>query len=122
MKSVLTVGMRTSSPRQIPRPRRRRQPKVPTPAAPAGFLGAWGTLVGPNWEPPALRRRGRKPRVPIQQLLEVFNLFDRAHFGPPSLVAFSGASDNEAPLASFGQIRTTVSAARQVQVGIRVTF
>lgn len=36
---------------------------------PAGFLEAWNRLVA-NWELPALpRRRGRKPRVPLTDLL-----------------------------------------------------
>jgi len=36
---------------------------------PAGFLEAWNRLVA-NWELPALpRRRGRKPRVPLRDLL-----------------------------------------------------
>lgn len=37
--------------------------------APAGFLEAWNRLVA-NWELPGLgRRRGRKPRVPLRDLL-----------------------------------------------------
>jgi hypothetical protein len=36
---------------------------------PAGFLDAWNRLVA-NWElPPLPRRRGRKPRVPLRDLL-----------------------------------------------------
>ncbi len=36
---------------------------------PAGFLAAWNRLVA-NWELPAVpRRRGRKPRVPVTDLL-----------------------------------------------------
>jgi hypothetical protein len=53
---------------------------------------------------------------------EIFNVFNRANFGPPSLVAFSGTADGEAPLASFGQIRSTVTSARQMQIGVRVVF
>lgn len=30
----------------------------------------------------------------------VFNLFNRASFGPPSLVAFAGSADSEAPLVA----------------------
>jgi len=52
----------------------------------------------------------------------MFNLFNRANFGPPSLIAFSGTAAEEAPLASFGQIRTTVTSARQVQLGLRWMF
>jgi hypothetical protein len=36
----------------------------------SGFLGAWTNMVGPNWLPPMPRRRGRKPRVPVTQLLQ----------------------------------------------------
>ena len=34
-----------------------------------GFRGAWSQLVGPDWRPTVGRRRGRKPRVPLSQLL-----------------------------------------------------
>ena len=40
------------------------------PEGPTGFLGAWTKMVGPNWIPPVPRRRGRKPRVPVDQLLQ----------------------------------------------------
>jgi len=36
---------------------------------PAGFLGAWDRLLGPRGVPALPRRRGRKPRVPVTQLL-----------------------------------------------------
>lgn len=38
--------------------------------APTGFLAAWADMVGSDWMPAPLRRRGRKPRVPITQLLQ----------------------------------------------------
>ncbi len=63
---------------------------------------------------------GRGSRLDLR--LEVFNLFNRANFGTPSLIAFAGAADGEAPLASFGQIRTTTTSARQIQLGVRLTF
>src|SRR5260370_6234395 len=50
--------------------RRRRRSKVVPAAAPTGFLGAWTDMIGPAWMPTAPRRRGRKPRVPINQLLQ----------------------------------------------------
>ena len=58
----------------------------------------------------------------IQLRVEIFNVFNRANFGPPSLVAFSGTGTETAPLASFGQIRSTVTASRQMQLGVRFTF
>jgi len=54
--------------------------------------------------------------------VEAFNIFDRANFGVPSLSAFTGAADNEAPLTTFGRIRNTVTSARQIQIGVRATF
>jgi hypothetical protein len=36
---------------------------------PAGFLAAWERLVGPRGVPRLPQRRGRKPRVPVTQLL-----------------------------------------------------
>jgi len=61
-------------------------------------------------------------RGTVELRAEVFNLLNRANFGPPSLVAFAGSADNEAPLASFGQIRTTITSARQMQLGLRISF
>ena len=58
----------------------------------------------------------------LELRLEAFNVLDRANFGIPSLLAFTGAADNEAPLTTFGRIRSTVTSARQIQVGVRATF
>ncbi len=63
---------------------------------------------------------GSRTRIDLR--VEVFNLLNRANFGPPALVVFAGAADGEAPLPSFGQIRTTVTSSRQTQIGLRVTF
>jgi len=97
---------------------------------PAGTFGNVGRneLIGPdlrtvdvavsrqlNW-----RTLGERGRLDLR--LEVFNLFNRANFGPPALVAFPGSADGEAPFSSFGQIRTTITSSRQVQLGVRVTF
>jgi hypothetical protein len=54
--------------------------------------------------------------------IEAFNILNRANFGPPELRVFAGQRDNEAPLPTFGRITTTVTSARQVQLGFRVTF
>ena len=37
--------------------------------SPTGFLGAWQEVVGPRGVPSVAPRRGRKPRVPLTQLL-----------------------------------------------------
>jgi hypothetical protein len=38
-------------------------------AAPPGFLAAWARLLGPRGVPTLAARRGRKPRVPLTQVL-----------------------------------------------------
>lgn len=38
-------------------------------SSPPGFLGAWERLVGPRGVPTVTTRRGRKPRVPLTQVL-----------------------------------------------------
>jgi hypothetical protein len=58
----------------------------------------------------------------LEVRVEVFNLFNRANFGPPQLTAFAGTQDNERPLASFGRVRNTITSARQMQLGLRVRF
>ena len=94
---------------------------------PQGTLGnsARGAFRGPDLRTLdlAVIRRigfGRDARADLR--LEVFNLFNRANFGNPTLIAFAGAAANEAPLASFGRIRSTVTSSRQLQIGLRLVF
>jgi hypothetical protein len=54
--------------------------------------------------------------------IEAFNVLNRANFGPPELRAFAGQRDDEAPIATFGRITTTVTSSRQIQLGVRATF
>jgi hypothetical protein len=58
----------------------------------------------------------------LELRVEAFNIFNRANFGPPQLIAFAGAADNEQTLASFGRVRNTITSARQIQLGVRVRF
>ena len=97
---------------------------------PAGTFGntGRGDFRGPNLrtvdlsliKDSALVRARQQGRVELR--LEVFNVLNRANFGVPELRAFAGEADGEAPLATFGRIRTTVTSARQIQLGARVTF
>jgi hypothetical protein len=94
---------------------------------PAGTLGnsGRGAFRGPNLRTVDLAavkavRWGDAARVELR--LEVFNVFNRANFGNPTLIVFTGAADNEQPQASFGRIRATVTSARQMQLGVRVRF
>ncbi len=97
---------------------------------PAGTFGntGRGDFIGPNLRTfdLALVKDTRwplvGPRGRLELRLEIFNLFNQANFGIPSLIAFAGAADNEQPLANFGRVRNTVTSARQAQLGVRVRF
>ena len=97
---------------------------------PAGQLGdlGRGAIIGPDL---AVLDLALTKRIPwtrlgpagrIELRVEAFNILNRANFGIPALVAFAGDRDGEQPLATFGRIRSTVTAARQVQLGLRVIF
>jgi hypothetical protein len=68
----------------------------------------------------ALQRLGES--AGLQFRVEVFNLFDRANFGTPNLTAFAGQRDDEPTFTSLGLIRSTVTSARQIQLGVRLSF
>jgi hypothetical protein len=94
---------------------------------PQGTLGnsPRGAFRGPNLrtvDAAVVKRLALRRGARLEVRLEVFNLFNRANFGNPTLIAFAGASQNEAPLASFGRIRSTVTSARQIQLGARIAF
>ena len=58
----------------------------------------------------------------LELRFEMFNVLNRANFGNPTLIAFAGLNQAEAPLSAFGRIRSTVTSSRQTQVGIRLVF
>ena len=97
------------------------------PAGTPGDAGR-GSLIGPDLKTVDLAlvkntpwsRLGDHGRVEIR--IEVFNLLNRANFGTPSLIAFTGTREGEKPLPTFGRIRSTVTSARQVQLGVRFVF
>ena len=95
-----------------------------------GLLGNAGrnSLTGPGFatcdvslvKTHALPLVGRGGRIEVR--FEVFNVFNRANFAIPNRVVFGGIGEGEAPLATAGQITSTVSDARQVQLGVKVSF
>jgi len=97
---------------------------------PAGTFGntGRGDVIGPNTRTldVALTRRATfKPLGADGRLefrIEAFNLLNRANFGPPALIAFAGSANDEAPLSTFGRITTTVTSARQIQLGLKLYF
>jgi hypothetical protein len=95
---------------------------------PAGTFGntGRGDFTGPDLRTVDLsfakdNRLGQGSRR-LEIRVEVFNLFNRANFGIPNLIAFAGAADGEAVVGNFGRIRNTVTSARQMQLGVRVRF
>ena len=97
---------------------------------PAGTLGntGRGAFIGPNYRSfdLAASKNMRLTRLgesgSLQVRVEAFNLFNRTNFAPPALTAFAGAADGEAPLSTFGRIRSTVGSSRQIQLGLRLAF
>jgi hypothetical protein len=97
---------------------------------PAGTFGntGRGDFIGPNLrtvdlsfvKDTAWSRLGSGGRLELR--IEAFNIFNRANFGPPPLIVFAGSADNEQPFANFGRVRSTVTSARQIQLGVRVRF
>jgi hypothetical protein len=94
---------------------------------PAGTLGnlGRGAIIGPdlrNFDPALIKNTRLGERYVLQFRAEAFNLFNHPNFGAPQLLAFVGERDNEAPLPSLGRIRSTVTSARQIQLGLRLSF
>ena len=58
----------------------------------------------------------------IELRVEAFNVLNRTNFAIPNRVVFGGGSEGEAPLSTAGQITSTATDARQVQLGMKVKF
>jgi hypothetical protein len=94
---------------------------------PMGTLGnsARGAFRGPNLrtvDVSATKRIQLHGEARLEIRVEVFNIFNRENFANPTLIAFAGIAPTEEPLTSFGRIRSTVTAARQMQLGLRIVF
>jgi hypothetical protein len=94
---------------------------------PAGTMGnsRRGAFRGPNLRTvdlAAVKHVTLQGRMRAELRVEVFNVFNRANFGTPTLIAFAGVPGETAPLSTFGRVRATVTSARQMQIGMRVAF
>jgi hypothetical protein len=94
---------------------------------PAGTLGTVGrnSLIGPalsTFDLALVKRIRVAERLALELRSETFNLFNRANFGSPDLLAFAGARDGEAVLPTFGRTRETVTTSRQIQFGVKLRF
>jgi hypothetical protein len=85
-----------------------------------GVLGR-GVFSGPGLgtlDLSAFKNIAIREQVNLQLRLEIFNSLDRANFGTPNPVTFTGPAIS--PTA--GLITTTTTPARQLQVGAKLTF
>ena len=94
---------------------------------PQGTLGnsPRGAFRGPDLRTvdlSAVKRIPLRGGARLDVRLEVFNIFNRANFGNPTLIAFAGSGAGDAPLSTFGRTRSTVTSARQMQLGMRLVF
>ena len=99
---------------------------------PAGTFGnsGRGDFTGPDLRTLdlALTKRAAWARLGgnglVEIRLEIFNVLNRANFGPPALIAFAGApaTVTEPVLSTFGRITTTVTSSRQMQLGVKLHF
>src|SRR5205823_3110814 len=63
-----------------------------------------------------------KGNTTLQVRLELFNVLNRANFAAPTRPVFAGATQNETPLTTAGQILRTANSSRQVQLGVKLMF
>jgi hypothetical protein len=96
----------------------------PAPADRVGTLGAM-TLTGPGFSTvdfsviKNFRVRAVSDDFQMSVRGEFFNLFNRANFGQPAAQVFNGQGQ---PVAGVGRITETATSARQVQLGLRLTW
>lgn len=82
---------------------------------------ARGSLLGPNLteiDTSLFKRFTINERRSLQFRVEAFNIINRANFGIPSPVVFSGTSPN----SSAGVITTTATTSRQLQLALKLMF
>jgi outer membrane receptor protein involved in Fe transport len=88
-----------------------------------GNLGR-NTLVGPglvNADLSLIKSLNFAGQQTLQVRLEAFNVLNRANFAVPSgRIAFTNAAGDVAP--NWGRITTTVTTARQIQLGVKYLF
>ncbi len=53
---------------------------------------------------------------------ELFNILNRANFGPPNRTVFAARNNVETPLSTVGTITNTNSTSRQIQFALKVLF
>ncbi len=94
---------------------------------PQGTLGNTprNFLRGPgfaNVDMSLVKNQPLRGKTRLQVRLEVFNLLNRANFATPTRPVFAGATQNEVPLVTAGQVLRTVNSSRQIQLGVKMLF
>jgi hypothetical protein len=85
-----------------------------------GNLGR-GTLTGPglaDLDISLFKNTGLSERTNLQFRAEFFNVLNRANFGTPNAIVFSGTTTS----SSAGLITTTATTSRQIQFGLKLIF
>jgi hypothetical protein len=80
------------------------------------------TIIGPGyatWDGSLVRNVQLGARRRIQLRFEAFNILNRANFGLPARIVFDSATTR---VANAGEITSTVSSARQFQLGVKFEF
>ena len=86
-------------------------------------LGTWNLSINKDTALPHLGEAGK-----LEFRAEMFNLLNRANFSLPSSGAvFTGtqsdpAGASEAPVNNVGQIKSTATTSRQIQLALKVIF
>jgi len=85
-------------------------------------LGEWDFSLVKDTAMPFLGEAGS-----VEFRAEFFNILNRANFTTPSGVVFNGSPTDvgpysEAPLSTVGQITTTSTTSRQIQLALRIVF
>lgn len=97
---------------------------------PIGFLGnaSRGTISGPNFSTLDLSLAKDTPlpflgeRASLQFRAEFFNILNHPSFGLPERVVFTGRADREPARATAGQITSTFSQSREIQLALKIVF
>jgi hypothetical protein len=80
-----------------------------------------GALTGPNLidlDMSLFKKTKINERVTAEFRAEAFNIFNRANFGTPGIVVYSGTTYS--PTA--GAVTTTATTSRQLQFGLKILF
>jgi outer membrane receptor protein involved in Fe transport len=86
-----------------------------------GNLGR-NTLIGPGaitWNPAVFKTFSVTERLKLEFRTEMFNVLNRANYGPPASSLFSASG---VPTAGVGRINTTTTESRQIQFALKLTY